>query len=274
MRSPESGFRAFERAGWERAAAAYGGAFGSLTGQAIGPLLDAAGAGRGMRLLDVASGPGFAAAEAARRGALATGADFSAAMVALARRLHPGIDFREGDAESLPFPDAAFDGVAMNFGLLHLGEPERAVGEAQRVLRPGGRFAFTVWAAPPETAGFEIVLRAVEAHGRTDVGLPPGPPFFRFSDPAECRAALSAAGFDPASISHARIPMTWRLAGPAALLDAFLDGAVRTAGLLRAQAPEALFRIRRAIEDGAARYRSGDAIELPMPAVLASGRKR
>jgi len=48
----------------------------------------------------------------------------------------------------------------MNFGILHLGQPEKALLEAYRVLRSGSRFAFSVWAAPDETIGFGIVLRA------------------------------------------------------------------------------------------------------------------
>ena len=86
-------------------------------------------------------------------------------MIEQAKQLHPGIDFREGDAEQLPLGSGLFDAVAMNFGILHLGLPEKALAEAYRVLRPEGRFAFSVWRDPQETIGFGIVLRAVEAHG-------------------------------------------------------------------------------------------------------------
>jgi hypothetical protein len=58
------------------------------------------------------------------------------------------------------------------------------------------------------------------------------------------------------------------------LFDAFLHGAVRTAALLRAQTPDALDKIRRAIAEGAEAYRKGDTIELPMTAVLSSGSVR
>lgn len=59
-----------------------------------------------MRVLDVACGPGHVAAAAARRGARATGCDLSSAMVTLASRLHPELEFRQGDAEALPFTAA------------------------------------------------------------------------------------------------------------------------------------------------------------------------
>src|SRR5262245_44273640 len=64
-----SAFHAFERAGWESIPGAYHDGFGTLTVQAIGPLLDAAGVGFGISVLDVATGPGYVAAAAARRGA-------------------------------------------------------------------------------------------------------------------------------------------------------------------------------------------------------------
>src|SRR4051812_24363420 len=131
-------FHDFEQAGGERAAAFYGDAFGGLTAQTAPALLDAARVARGARVLDVASGPGFIAREAAGRGAEVIGLDFARAMVAEARRRNPAIDFREGDAEALTFDDGSFDAVAMNFGMLHLARPDTAIAEAHRVLRPGG----------------------------------------------------------------------------------------------------------------------------------------
>src|SRR5437879_1198116 len=101
-------FHDFEQQGWERAADHYGDAFGGLTAQTIPSLLVAAGVGKGTRVLDVASGPGYVAAAAAELGASPVGVDFSAEMVALALRRYPRLEFREGDAEALPFADASF----------------------------------------------------------------------------------------------------------------------------------------------------------------------
>src|SRR5204862_6545516 len=156
-------FHDFERAGWERAAEFYGDAFGVVTVQTGVALLDACGVRSGSRVLDIACGPGFVAAAAAARGADVTGLDFSAAMIAEARQRHPSIAFRDGDAESLPFDAASFDAVVMNFGLLHLARPDTALREARRVLRPGGRYALTVWAPPDRAVGFGMVLKAIEA---------------------------------------------------------------------------------------------------------------
>ena len=104
-------FKAHEKRSWEEAADNYEKAFGRTTAQAIDPLLDAVSAGSGVRLLDVCCGIGKLADAAAQRGATPVGLDFAASMVAQARRLHPGLDVREGDAEELPFEDASFDVV-------------------------------------------------------------------------------------------------------------------------------------------------------------------
>ena len=235
-------FHDFEQAGWERAAGFYGDAFGALTAQTAQPLLDAVGAESGIRMLDVATGPGFIAAAAAKRGASVVGLDFSAAMLAEAARLHPGIAFREGDAE------------------------------AHRVLRPGGRYAFTVWAAPERAVAFGMTLRAVEQFGTANVPLPEGPPFFRFSDAAETARTLASLGFTGVAVRE--LPLTWRVVSADTVFDAMSRGGVRTAAVLRAQTPEALAAIRDALRRGVEGYAAGGGYEIPMPAVLASCRRR
>ena len=264
-------FREFEHAGWENIPGGYHEVFGGLTVQAVEPLLNAAGVKRRINFLDIATGPGYVAAAAAKRGATVLGVDFSPAMVAQARQLHPGVDFRAGDAEQLPLGNGLFDAAAMNFGILHLGRPEQALVEAHRVLRSGGRFAFSVWAPPQETIGFGIVLRAVELHGEPRVDLPEGPPFFRYSDPDECIRGLVVAGFESPSV--AKVSQLWRLPAGDGLFNAMKDSTVRTAGLLRAQKPTVLNKIRDAMRAELAKYTKGDVANLPMPALIASGIK-
>lgn len=262
-------FHDFEHEQWQGAVDAYHEGWGGLTTQAIGAVLDAVGAKAGTRLLDAASGPGYLAAAGAARGADALGLDFSAAMVATARALHPCVAFQEGDAEELPFAAASFDAAAMNFGILHLARPEAAIAEAGRVLRPGGRYGFTAWADPGRAHGFALVLAAARRCG-APVALPAGPDFFRFSDPAECTAALGAAGFVDAGVE--RLELAWRLDSPDDLFRAFHLGTARTGALLRGQQGEALARIADAVRTAAAPYcRPHGGIEVPMPALLATG---
>jgi len=107
----------------------------------------------GENVLDVGTGTGVVAITAARSGARVTGLDLTPALLEQARansriaRMED-IVWTEGDAESLPFPDASFDVVLSQFGHMFAPRPEVAVAEIRRVLKSGGRFGFVTW--PPE----------------------------------------------------------------------------------------------------------------------------
>ena len=263
-------FITFEHDGWQRVATRYDDLFGRLTSQCLQPMLDAGGVRPGCALLDVATGPGHLAAAAGARGATATGVDFSSTMVDEARKRYPNVRFLEGNAQALAFPDNSFDAVTIGFGLLHFPEPDRALAEAHRVLRLEGRLVFTVWSE--RAVGFGLVTHAVQEHGRFDVGLPDGPPFFRFSDAAECRRTLARIGF--ADVKSVEVGQVWRFRSADEWIDGVARSTVRTAALLRAQSPESMQRIRASLTDAASRYRGEDgSIELPMPAVMTSARK-
>ncbi len=264
-------FRDFEHRGWEQSASAYHRRVGPLTRLTIAPLLDATAVATGMKVLDVATGPGYVAAEAQRRGATVVAIDFSARMIALARSMHAGLDLRVGDAEALSFEPESFDAVVMNFGILHLAQPDQAIREAHRVLGPRGVFGFSVWAAPEEAAAFALILRAVEAQGDPNVTLPAGPPFSRFSDPMECERTLRQAGF--ASIRSLKVPLVWRVASAEDLFTAFFEGTARTGGLLRAQSPERLAAIRAEVGKRSTEYLREGQLSIPMPALVVTAHK-
>jgi len=261
---PEA-FRQFEHEGWQEVASRYHEGFAAVTTQSVDALLDAARVSQGVRVLDVATGPGYVVAAAVGRGANAIGIDFSSEMVEEARGRYPGIEFQEGDAENLSFSDASFDAVVLNFGMLHLGRPEQALREAHRVLRPAGRIAFTVWDTPDRAIGFGIVIDSIRKHGDLNVSIPPGPPFFRFSDPEESKRALTAAGFTDITVTG--VAQVWRLSSPDALFEVMRHGSVRNAALLRAQKPDVLEAIRMEIRQRVEEHNN----ELPMPAVLVAG---
>lgn len=269
--SDSAAFRAYELAGWQGSVGAYHDYFGSLTSQTIDPLLDAVKADQNTPLLDLATGPGYVAAAARRRGSNVIGIDFSESMITKARQLNPEIDFRVGDVEALSFADGKFEAAVMNFGILHLARPELALLEAHRVLRSQGRFGFTCWANPEEALGFRVVLRAIERHGNASVPLPQGPPFFLFSNTKECVRALHQAGFIKPKIS--RLPLVWKLYSPDGFFNAFYRGTARTGGLLRAQSDTALKNICTEIQSHVEEYRKDGILQIPMPVVLASALK-
>ena len=262
-----SSFKAFEHKAWQTAADQYDAAFGRLTQQAIPSIFKALDLRPGARLLDAACGPGYLAAAASRLGAKVTGVDFSERMVARARMLHPDIEFREGDAESLrDFLDKSFDVVAMNFGFHHLEQPENALKAIHRVLKPRGRFAFTVWGREETVAGLSLPRKAIALLGDMDV-LPPGPAPFHFSEPDNCREAFIRCGFaDPQTRT---VDQTWEFGSPEEYFEAILRSTVRTSNLLQGQTPERLTAIRDHVCSAASAYRKAGKVLLPMPANLA-----
>ncbi len=197
--------------------------------------------------------------------------DFSDAMIAKARIKYSGITFVKGDAENLPFNQNEFYAATMNFGILHLRDPNKAINEAFRIIQNQGRFGFTIWTPPSESVGFEILLKSISQHGSLNVSLPDGPAFFRYSDPDFCSLALKEAGFSKILVNI--ISMVWELRDYNEFFDAFYKGSARNGGLLRRQTPGALNKIRDDIKQRVSIYKRENKLYLPMSAILASGQK-
>jgi SAM-dependent methyltransferase len=265
-------FNDFEAAGWEDRADGYDRLVGGVTSRFAGPLLDAASVTSGTRVLDLATGPGYVAGRAAERGATVVGVDVAPAMVSVAARLNPGLDFRTADVHELPFDAGSFDAVVGNFVIMHLGRPEQAVGEFGRVLRPGGRLALTAWDFPARSRLLGVFVDAVaDAGAKPPEDLPPGPDVFRFSDAGEFDMLLRGQGLEQRAVTT--IDITHEVASADELWDGFLAGSLRVAALVIGQPDETRQRIRRAFDGLVAEYRHGDRLELPVAVKLASGRK-
>jgi SAM-dependent methyltransferase len=265
-------FDAFEKCGWEGTARGYHDFAGRITPRVVEPLLDAAGVGPNVRVLDVASGPGYAAARAAARGAVALGVDVAEAMVALARDRHSDVEFRQGDAQALGFPDGSFDVVVGNFALHHFGDPERAAGEFARVLVPGGRLALTVWDVPSKTRLVGVLLDAVaRAQAAVPPDLPVGPDFFRFSTEPELVGLLTRHGFGRITVRD--VSFLHPVSTPDEFWHGLLSGTVRTAAIVRAQPEPVRRRVRDAFDRLLEAHRIGDRYELPVCVKLAAAHR-
>jgi SAM-dependent methyltransferase len=152
----------------------------ALFAQWAARVADAAGVQPGDRVLDVACGTGVLAREAAARTGptgLVAGVDPNPGMLEVAGRLAPAVEWQHGFAESLPFPDASFDAVVSQFGLMFFTDRRQAVRELLRVLAPGGRAAIAVWDALDNTPAYAAEVALVERLAGTEAAAALRAPF-------------------------------------------------------------------------------------------------
>jgi SAM-dependent methyltransferase len=159
-------FKAMQKQGW-----AYFAPLEMVTTPTAAKLVKFAGVRAGQHVLDVGCGTGVAAITAARAGATVSAIDLTPELLERARAnskiAEVQVDWREGDAEQLPYGDGAFDVVLSQFGHMFAPRPSVALGEMLRVLKPGGTIAFSTW--PPDLFTGRM-FRLVGSY------LPPPPP--------------------------------------------------------------------------------------------------
>jgi SAM-dependent methyltransferase len=179
----------------------------------------------------------------------------------------PEARFVEGDAMSLNFDDGSFDAVTIGFGMPHVPDPPNVLAEARRVLRPGGRLAFSVWCGPDVDTALGYVFGAIGRHGAPDIALPPGPGANDYADPTIAYPVLEKAGF--AECRQSTVASRWQVDDPGAPYDFFLEGTARGGALLRPQPSTNAAAIRAAVVSKVLeKHGSGPVWDVPIPAVV------
>jgi ubiquinone/menaquinone biosynthesis C-methylase UbiE len=228
----------------------------------------------GDRILDIACGTGIVARVAGERlgrDALIAGIDISPEMLAVAREVAPGIDWREGDAVSLPLRDGeAFDVVVCQQGLQFMPDKAAAVREMRRALAPGGRLAVATW-RPDDEAPLFRALRGV-AERRL------GPIADRrhgFGEPAPLEALLRDAGLGDVRVRTIRRTIRFDDAAPFVRMNtmALIGMSARGQGLTEQDRARAVEAIVGESAPALEAYAAGSGIAFELASNLATARR-
>lgn len=220
----------------------------------------------GLRVLDLASGPGLLAEEAALRvgqQGLVVATDIAERQLAACGQ-HPSLCALAADAELLPFADGSFERVLCGLGLMFFPDAARALREARRVLRADGRIALSVWGTAPQVPLVECALACLRRL------LPPPrqarPSVFRYSEASILESLLAAAGFAQTRIVPVRFDVFF--ADAAAYWQGFLDLAGGVAGSLSRLPPETQASLAAGVAKELAPYASDGGYSLPGVALV------
>jgi SAM-dependent methyltransferase len=233
-------------------------------------MLDLAGVGEGARVLDIAAGSGGQSIAAARRGASVLATDLSpnilAEAEAAARAAGVMIETHVSDGEDLDVSPGAFDAAISRLGLMYMPDKPRALGQARRALRDGGRYAAVVFAEPERNGFFSIPIGII----RRRAGLPPPAPGLPgpFSS-VTLGEQLEAGGFRDVEVRRVEAPLRLSTAGECTRLERESFGALHQmlAGLSAAE-QEAAWR---EIEEALGAFENGSGFSGPCEVLVGAG---
>ncbi|HEX2910189.1 MAG TPA: methyltransferase domain-containing protein [Chloroflexia bacterium] len=270
-------FKEQERAGFNMIAGRYEVAMGTVLDNALNRLLELADLHPGLRVLDVATGPGLVARAVAR--ALGStgevvGVDIAEETLIVARQRAADaglthLSFQVEDAEALSLPDNSFDRVICSQALMHFPDAEKALQEMYRVLKPGGRIVVCVWGAQQEVPFIQVALQTLARN------FPPPkverPSMFRFGQFAVLEELVCEAGFVDVKIEKRVLPI--KAADPADYWDRFLSVAGITTVVLSKQPPEVNQKLEKDVATDLAPYFHDGLYHLDSTIMIATGVK-
>jgi ubiquinone/menaquinone biosynthesis C-methylase UbiE len=238
-------------------------------------MLEAAGLKPGDHVLDIAAGTGDQSLLAAHivgpsGSILAT--DISADMLTIAARVAhqdglTNITTRVMDAQQLDLEDDTFDAAICRLGLMLLPQPQHALSEIHRVLKPGGKLAALVWSSPEHNPLWSLPLGILPKYASGAAS--PGPNPFALSDPSVFERELTAAGFH--MVSTQALPFESHYASSEAFLHS--TGSRLTAGVMgqlsRQEQEQLLEEVRQALNQ----FEGPQGLVAPAELLLGVGRK-
>ncbi|HZU42098.1 MAG TPA: methyltransferase domain-containing protein [Terriglobales bacterium] len=231
----------------------------------------------GMKVLDVACGtgePAISLAGLVGESGHVVGIDISGEPLKLAvqraqQRGLSNIEFRQGDAHELPFPDHSFDRISSRLGVMFFGDLPRAFREMHRVLRPAGRIALLVW-GPMQQPYFESTALTI-------VNMIPGAKIpeaatamFRFGDAGVLKGGLEGAGFREVEEKLRTVDWTWP-GTPEEVWEYFQQATVPFRPLLQGIPEEQRERVNQAVLEQIRKYYDGTKINFTATARIATG---
>lgn len=213
-------FKTMVRDQWTGAAEAWRAnhdVFAECSKHVTAAIVEAADLAPGQHVLDLAGGTGEPSLTVARRvspGGTVICTDLVEGMLAAAEENAKkvgltNVTFQQADMEDIPFEDNRFDRVTSRFGIMFPPDPLRALSEIRRVLKPGGRAAFTVWSPAAENPNFSVMNGVLGAHGLLQPPPPGAPTPFTFAEPGSLSAKLREAGFNDVREEKREIEFSW-----------------------------------------------------------------
>jgi ubiquinone/menaquinone biosynthesis C-methylase UbiE len=242
-------------------------------------ILEAARLQPGQRVLDLASGvgdPALSIAAAIAPSGHVTASDLGPGMISLAEELArkkglTNIEFREANAESLPFLDSSYDRLTCRFGIMFFPDLGKALRECFRVVKPGGRAVFVAWGKmdqPFFNTTAAILLKHVPAPPPPPD--PEGPGIFMFGERDRLRRALESAGFSNVH-EEARIVNGPWAGPPEEYWEQFSEVAAPFRPLLEQLTPEKKATAVTEILASLRRFWNGKQLNMPLEIVIGSG---